>query len=84
MIIKKGQISQQFQLKVQGEVIPSIVENPIKCLGKWFDDTLGDKNSIEMTQKQVKDWLKRIVRKVLSLDIPAWDVTKTYVVAYAV
>ena len=59
MILKKGQISQQFQLKVQGEVIPSMAVNPIKCLGKWFDDTLGDKNSIEMTQKQVKDWLKR-------------------------
>lgn len=51
MIIKKGQISQQFQLKVQGEVIPSIVNNPIKCLGKWFDYTLCDKNSIENTKK---------------------------------
>ena len=72
MIIKKVQISQQFQLKVQGEVIPSIVENPIKCLGKWFDDTLGDKNSIEMTQKQVKDWLKRTEDSGLPGKYKAW------------
>ncbi|XP_078322870.1 uncharacterized protein LOC144622162 [Crassostrea virginica] len=52
MIIKKGRISEKFQLKVQGENIPSIVDEPIKCLGKWFDDTLTDKNKIENIQSR--------------------------------
>ena len=32
MIIKKGRISEKFQLKVQEENIPSIVDAQIKCL----------------------------------------------------
>ncbi|XP_066271644.1 uncharacterized protein [Branchiostoma lanceolatum] len=34
MVIKKGKITSRFKLEVQGEPIPSIEGNPIKCLGK--------------------------------------------------
>ena len=37
LIIKKGKTTATFKLNVQNEEITSIVENPIKCLGKWFD-----------------------------------------------
>ena len=33
------------------EDIPSIVGNPIKCLGKWFNESFTDKESIEDTTK---------------------------------
>ena len=72
MIIKKGRISEKFQLKVQGENIPSIVDEPIKCLGKWFDDTLTDKNNIENIQRQVKEWLKRTENSGLPGKYKAW------------
>ena len=72
MIIKKGKISEKFQLKVQGENIPSIVDEPIKCLGKWFDDTLTNKNNIKNIQRQVKEWLKRTENSGLPGKYKAW------------
>ena len=43
LVIRKGRVTQSVNLTIQGENIPSFIGNPIKCLGKWFDDTLGDK-----------------------------------------
>ena len=34
MVIKKGRLASHVTLMVQGEEIPSIIENPIKCMGK--------------------------------------------------
>ncbi len=34
MMIKNGKVTNKFQLHVQGKAIPSIEENPTKCLGK--------------------------------------------------
>ena len=31
-------------MKVKGNDIPTIVNNPIICLGKWFDSSLTDNN----------------------------------------
>ena len=41
LVIKKGKVTQRFTLKIQGEQIQSIVNNPIKCLGKWYVHTEG-------------------------------------------
>ncbi|CAC5403354.1 unnamed protein product [Mytilus coruscus] len=59
MILRKGQITTKFQLKIQGEEIPTIVDNPIKCLGKWFDDTLKDNSNMKTVQTQIAEWLKK-------------------------
>ena len=73
--------------KIQGEEIPSIVGNPIKCLGKWINESLTDKESIEDTKKKLLAWLKQLMAmtgtawKVQGMDLPARDLTKTYVVA---
>ncbi|KAG1925127.1 hypothetical protein F2P79_025744 [Pimephales promelas] len=37
LVIRKGKPTGRFSLHVQGEAIPSIEDNPVKCLGKWFD-----------------------------------------------
>lgn len=36
---------------MQGDAVPSIEEKQIKCLRKWFDSSLTDKN-ITRTEKQ--------------------------------
>lgn len=51
MVIWKGTLTDVLKLKVQGEDIPIIRENPIKCLGKWYDDSLSDSNIISRTKK---------------------------------
>lgn len=52
-VIQKGKTTGRFKLLVQGEVIPNIQGNPIRCLEKWYDDSLSDRNSISSTGKQV-------------------------------
>ena len=34
LVNKKGKVSKRFNLQVQEEDIPSIMDRPIKCLGK--------------------------------------------------
>lgn len=34
------------------------VGNPIRCFGKWFNESLIDKDSIEYTTKMFQTWLK--------------------------
>lgn len=60
IILKKGRISQRFKMKIQKEEIPMIVDNSIKCLGKWFDATLKDTGQVKSIQPTVKSWLKKV------------------------
>ena len=47
-------------MRIQDEVIPTIVDNPIKCLGKWFDESLTDRSSVKDIKVQVQAWLKKV------------------------
>ena len=77
LIIKKGRLTERFTLKVQGETIPSIVQNPVKCLGKWFDDSLGDHRNKKNVEDQLRQWLRlidksgRLPWQIQSLEISA-------------
>lgn len=71
-MIRKGKVTDAFRLHVQGEVIPTITGNPIKCLGKWYDDTLTDKNNVSMTEQQADEWLKRVDGSGLPGKFKSW------------
>ena len=43
---------------MQKEDIPSIQSNPIKCLGKWFDASLQDRDNVRRIEKEIVDGLK--------------------------
>jgi hypothetical protein len=72
LIIKKGKTTDIFKLSVQDEEIPSIVERPIKCLGKWFDASLHDRDNVKKLKTQVEDGLKNIDRCGLPGKFKAW------------
>ncbi|XP_068595260.1 retrovirus-related Pol polyprotein from type-1 retrotransposable element R2 [Brachionichthys hirsutus] len=72
MVIRNGKVAIKYRLEVQGEVIPSIKDNPIKCLGKWYDSSLNDRSSVSMSEKQAADWLERIDRSGLPGKFKAW------------
>ncbi|XP_060082190.1 uncharacterized protein LOC132561508 [Ylistrum balloti] len=59
VVIKKGKVTRKFKLSIQQE-IPTIVDNPIKCLGKWFDASLKDNKNIKRLQNQVEEGLRII------------------------
>lgn len=50
----------KFQIQVQGKVIPLIEEDPVKCLGKWYDTTLNDRSRVSRTERQTEELLKKI------------------------
>ena len=52
--------------------IPSIVANPIKCLGKWFDASLHDRDNVRKLERQVEDGLEKIDRCGLPGKFKAW------------
>ena len=72
LVSQKGKTTERFKLLVQGEVIPNIQGNPIKCLGKWYDDSLTDKNSISSTEKQAEVWLNRTDKSGLPWKYKCW------------
>ena len=57
LVLRKGR---RVKMQIQGEGIPSIVGNPIKCLGKWFNESLTDKESIEDTKKLLS-WQEQLM-----------------------
>ena len=72
MIIKKGRLTERFTMNVQGEMIPSIVQNPVKCLGKWLDDSLEDTRYNKNVNYQLRQWLRSIDRTCLLCKYKTW------------
>lgn len=60
MVIRNWKMTSKFQLQVQGEVIPSNEEVPVKCLEKWYVPFLNDRSSVSRTKRQVEEWLRKI------------------------
>lgn len=54
LIIRKGHVFTECTLIIQGEAIPNIKDNPVKCLGKWFDASLNDKEVTAGIKEQVE------------------------------
>ncbi|XP_052218148.1 uncharacterized protein LOC127835750 [Dreissena polymorpha] len=54
------------------EEIPSIVTSPNKCLGKWFDSSLQDRDNVKKLEQQVEEGLKKIDRCGLPGKFKVW------------
>ncbi|XP_052237947.1 uncharacterized protein LOC127849270 [Dreissena polymorpha] len=72
LVIKRGSVTKRLTLQVQGEDIPSIMDSPIKCLGKWFDSSLSDKANVERIRSQLQEGLKQIDKSALPGKFKAW------------
>ena len=72
LVIRKGKVTDKFPLCVQNETIPSLTNNPIKCLGKWFDASLKDGNNVSRLRNQVQEGMKTIDKTGLPGKYKAW------------
>ncbi|XP_071153477.1 uncharacterized protein [Mytilus edulis] len=71
LVVKNGKVKEErFQIGV--EIILTVSEKPVKCLGKWFNNTLSDKLNVEDTYKQLDDWLKAVDKSGLPGKYKAW------------
>ena len=76
LIIRKGEVTDKFPLRIQEEVIPSLKKHSIKCLGKWVDAILKDHNNVNRLRQQVKDRMQTIDKTQLPgkyKDVSAWS-----------
>ena len=71
LVLKKGKISEQ-KFQIGDEIIPTVSEKPVKCLGKYFDDTLGDTRNVSDTTKQLDTWMTTIDKSALPGKYKAW------------
>jgi len=72
LVVKKGKVTRQFKMSIQGEEIPSLIDNSIKCFGKWFDASFTDKSSKGRLRQQLEEGLRRIDKSELSGKFKTW------------
>lgn len=72
LVLKKGKVSNRFRYEVQGEVIPTITDKPVKSLGKWFNESLKDVTVIKEVVEQLEEWLKIVDKSGLPGRYKAW------------
>ena len=65
ILIKKGRLTEQFHLFIQGNVIPLVRDDPIICLRKLFDDSLKDERNVSNIKTPRKDRLNKITSQGL-------------------
>lgn len=56
LVLRKGRVEDKYRFHLDGALIPSVSEKPIKSLGKIFDVTLRDTAAVQSTQAELKTW----------------------------
>ena len=70
----------RVKFKIKGEVILTVTGKPVKSLGKWFDTSLKDTESITQMVIQGEEWMCKIDRSGPSgMVLPTRRSTKTIV-----
>ena len=72
LVIKKGTIEKRNFFQIQGEKIPTVSEEPVKCLGKWYDGSLRDTENARKTVQQLQEQLNLIESKSIPGRYKAW------------
>ena len=72
LIIRQGRVTSHLKMQIQEEDIQSIIDNPMKCLGKWFDASLKDKDAIWKLKEQLEIGLKNIDKSSLPCKYKIW------------
>lgn len=71
LVLKKGRVT-NYDFQLGQEIIPSVSEKPVKCLGKYFDDTLRDTKNTTNTVEQLQQWMEAIDKSGLPGKYKTW------------
>ena len=63
-MIKNGKVEEEG-FKIGKEVVPTVSEKSEKGLGKFFNDSLSDKQNVREICKQLDDWMKTVEKSGL-------------------
>ncbi|CAC5369161.1 unnamed protein product [Mytilus coruscus] len=71
LILKKGKV-QDRKITIGGDIIPTIIEKPVKSLGKWFRDSFNDRGSVDEMVSQAGKWMDIIDKSGLPGKYKVW------------
>ena len=71
-VMRKGGTADKFRFSIAGTMIPTLSECPVKSLGKIFDTTLRDTNTVRTAVGDLELWLTRVDKSGLPGRFKAW------------
>ncbi|XP_052093724.1 uncharacterized protein LOC127729844 [Mytilus californianus] len=71
LVVRNGKVRDET-FELAGEQIPTVGDNPVKCLGKKFDASLADSGNTKEIHMQLVDWLSKIDKSGLPGRYKAW------------
>lgn len=79
MVLKKGKVVDIFRFSISGTIIPSILEQPVKSMGKCFDSSLRwmAEKVVEVAESRL--WQKMLVGAMARLSASLGCFSKTCV-----
>ena len=69
--IMKGKVK-EVNFSIVGDRIPTVKENSVKSVGKWYENELSDRYKGIEILKQAEDRLKTIDKILLSENFKVW------------
>ena len=70
--LRKGKVNQNINFTVGGQRIPTVSEEPVKSLGRWFDESLKDINQEKEAFRRFQEGLHKIDRPSLQGKFKVW------------
>ena len=58
--LRKGKVAESVVFSVANQAIPTVTEEPVKSLGRWYDDTLKDTQRAKETKQMSEEGLETI------------------------
>ncbi|KAL3991499.1 leucine-rich repeat-containing protein 16 [Sarotherodon galilaeus] len=72
LVLKKGKVTEKYLFSLGTIKIPSLIEAPVKSLGKVFNRSLKDAASIQATNEDLETWLSSVDKSGLPGKFKAW------------
>ena len=71
LTLRKG-VQKQIKFQIANEEMPTVKEEPVKSLGRWYEGTLSDKSRGVEVMRQAEDGLKAIDKSKLPGKYKIW------------
>lgn len=65
LVLTKGKVTDRLCFRLGEHLIPFVAEQQVKILGKVFNCSLKDTNSIKATSAKLEGWMKAVARSGL-------------------
>ena len=79
VVIRRGKVTDNCIFKLQGENIPTLKDVPIKCLGKWYHNSLDDKENVKRFKEETIHGLMKIEDSNLPGKFKVWVLQHTLI-----